>query len=119
MKRDIDLIRQILLALEDATEFDTPLNLTVEGYDENDINYHVYLLDQAGLIKAFDFSSDEFPDWRPSHLTWNGHEFLATAKDDTRWKKAKAMVTKHGGSATFEIVKTLLTESLKGQFLGS
>ena len=119
MKRDMDLIRQILLTLENAEEFETPLNLTVDGYDENEIVYHVYLLDQAGLIKAFDFSNDTFPDWRASHLTWSGHEFLAAAKDDTRWKKAKALITKHGGTATFEIVKTLLTESLKVQYLGS
>lgn len=118
MKRDMDLIRDILFALEDATEFDTPLSLTIDGRDEDEISYHVYLLDQAGLIKAFDSSNDHFAYWRASHLTWNGHEFLTAAKDESRWKKAKAIVTKHGGNATFEIIKTLLTEALKAQVLG-
>jgi exonuclease V gamma subunit len=119
MKRDIDLIREILLALEDAPEFDAPLNLTIDGYDENEINYHAYLLDQAGLIKAFNFSADESSIWKASHLTWSGHEFLAAAKDDTRWKKTKAIVAKHGGNATFEVIKTLLTEAVKGQIFGN
>ena len=118
MKRDMDLIRQILLFLEDIDTFDTPLKMSVEEFDQSIIDYHIYLLNQAGLIKAFDFSADEYSDWRASHLTWQGHEFLAVAKDDTRWNKVKTAVKKHGGSATFEVVKTLLSELLKEQMFG-
>jgi hypothetical protein len=77
MKRDMDLVRSILLAIEKA---DTPLNeLDIPGYDDDDvIVYHVGIMTQAGLIQEAEI------DFRDSHtgvvLTWAGHEFLDAAR---------------------------------------
>jgi len=55
MKRDMDLIRKILLSIEDHEE-DTDLtefnNLEKEGHSKSEIYYHIELLNEAGLIDA-------------------------------------------------------------------
>lgn len=119
MKRDMDLVRQILFELEEA-EFDGgPRTLNIEGYSSNEITYHVMLLAEAGLIQAFDFSSDEEPNWLPSHLTWSGHEFLNAARDGGRWNKAKALIKEKGGGIVFEILKQVLLDQMKSHIWGT
>jgi len=108
MIRDMDLVRAILIALEDAPFDGGPLTLTLPNCAPDEYSYHVMLLHQAGLIHAFDFSSDSYADWRPAYLTWDGHEFLQAAKDDTRWNRAKSYLTEKGSPMIFEVLKTLL-----------
>jgi len=60
MKRDMDLVRELLLRIEEfakpATRFNTDqlhandLRLKVEGYDRTQIAYHVSLLIEARLV---------------------------------------------------------------------
>ncbi len=118
MKREMDLVRSILFALEDAPFDGGPLDLEIEGHSEVEVTYHVMLLAEAGLIRAFDFSSDEFPEWRPAYLTWQGHEFLNAARDTGRWQKAKALVKEKGGGMVFEVLKDVLIEGMKTNVLG-
>ena len=119
MKRDMDLVRAILFALEEAPFDGGPHQLRLEGHPPEEIAYHVMLLDEAGLIKAFDFSGDEFTDWRPSHITWAGHEFLNAARDNGRWNKAKSLVKEKGGGLVFEVLKQVLLDQFKSQVLGT
>ncbi len=119
MKRDMDLVRAILFALEELPFDGGPLELKIEGHSPEEITYHVMLLDEAGLIKAFDFSGDEFTDWRPSHITWAGHEFLNAARDSGRWNKAKALVKEKGGGIVFEVLKQVLLDQFKSHVLAS
>jgi hypothetical protein len=66
--------------MEDAPFDGGPLRMPpITDHDHNEVSYHVMLLHEAGLIHAFDFSGDEFTDWRPAYLTWEGHEFLEAA----------------------------------------
>ena len=120
MKRDLDLAREILIAIEDATFNGGPLKLTApEQYSSEQVTYHIMLLHEAGLIRAFDFSSDEFPDWRPGYLTWEGHEFLNAAGESGRWKKAKTLVMEKGGGLVFEILKQVLLDQMKRHVFGT
>jgi hypothetical protein len=43
-------------------------------------------------------------------LTWAGHDFAATARDDARWRKVMGIVQDKSGAATLEIVKDLLLQ---------
>lgn len=120
MKRDMDLARSILVALE-ATDspFDGgPLQLDIPDCAPDVLSYHVMLLHQAGLIHAFDFSPDGFSDWRPAYLTWDGHEFLEAAKDDTRWNQAKTFLKDKGAPMVFEVLKGLLLGYVNQQLFG-
>jgi hypothetical protein len=72
------------------------------------------LLVQAGYIEG-----EEAPDgWHASTLTWQGHEFLDAARDESRWNKAKKIVMEKGGAITFEMLKQLLLELMKSAVLG-
>ena len=114
MKRDLDLIRRIVLAIENAPSGWAP-ELSFEGYTPAQVGYHAYLLIDAGLTKGSDVSTmgSEAPEGMITSLTWAGHEFAEAARDETRWKKAMGIVTDKGGTVTLEVLKELLTRLMK------
>lgn len=58
MKRNWDLIRKILLKLEEKADSTSWLESTdIKGYDAKTVAYHYKLLSNAGLIEAIDVSS--------------------------------------------------------------
>lgn len=112
MKRDMDLIRELLLAIEKQDEnpdgwidFD---QLGLSDYPLKMLSYHVMLLKQAGLVEAQDFA-DPNPDgflWLPKTITWNGHEFLDTIRDPEIWRRTRESARRAGGFS-LDIVKGL------------
>jgi hypothetical protein len=113
MKRDMDLVRKILLSLEEKEDFVEPTIPDIEGYTENQIFYHIKLMAEANLIEAQDWSSFDGPQWVASRLTTWGHDFLDSARNDTIWKKAKDVVLSTGSSLTIDALKYALTEIVK------
>ena len=121
MRRDPDLIRKLLFHFEEKLDYTAERCPAIEGYSELDIIYHMLLLAQAGFL-------DHQPEWTKSRdrivrvlgfgLTWNGHEFLEAARDDTVWQKAKARVAEKIGGMPFDIMLALLREIAKRQVLG-
>ena len=121
MKRDMDLIRALLLKLEAIGSSHKVMAFTaddeeiaIEGYDEEQIAYHLMLLNEAGLIdsggvRSGRFASGEFSFRR---LTWNGHEFLDSVRDPEVWRMTKAGAAKVGGW-TFGLIKDLATAVIK------
>lgn len=109
MKRNLDLIRRILLDIETpdggAAHHSGFGHLTARGYDPDAIQYHVQLMHDAGLIVADELVPGQ---WWPERITWAGHEFLDLARDDTRWEHAKRDVDDQVGSAPFHVVRDLL-----------
>jgi hypothetical protein len=118
MKRDMDLIRQIMFELEkQAPRLDYhPPEIQIEGHSKGEVVLHVKLLDEAGYIKAQNDSTLAELSYIPIRLTWQGYEFLDAARDDTRWNKAKDVMDKAGGFV-FEVAKALLIELLKQQVM--
>ncbi len=104
MKRDMDLIRLILLNLEAEQEMD------LSGYSQEQIEYHNYLITKAGLAEGADTTSmaQEHPSALLFCLTWEGHDFIDAARDESIWKRAKGKMNKTGGTLAFEVVKALL-----------
>jgi hypothetical protein len=87
MKRDMDLARRILLDVEACEHTDGSSGWLVVQYDdhpETEILYRIKLLEQAALIEIRDFSDMAGSKYWPTRLTWAGHEFLDSARDDTR-----------------------------------
>ncbi len=106
MKRDMDLCRRIMLAVENETG--------VEDAPERPVlAYHVALLQEAGLLDAIiqKDSKGNPANFHVKRLTWEGHEFLEASKDPTIWEKAKSSIIKPGASWTFG----LLAEYLKAE----
>lgn len=109
MKRDMDLVRKILLELEEKEDPVQPLqDLEIPGYSPAQISHHIELMAQADLITAHDFSTMNSYEWCPTNLTWQGHEFLDTARNETIWNKAKGRLTEVTGGWSLELLKAYL-----------
>ena len=114
MKRDMDLCRDILLDLESKPFDPGSVEIKIGGKSEEEISYHLMLLDQAGLVKAVDLSkSTQRMKWRANYLTWDGHDFLDASRNETVWERAKATLQDKSVGMTFEILKALLIEYCK------
>jgi hypothetical protein len=106
MKRDIDLIRQILLVLEEKGAYTNWMDIDIEAYSPEQMDYHLDLLVEAGLISV---ASSERGRSRqlPVRITWDGHEFLDAARDESRWHRVVGSAAGSGG-VPFAICKATL-----------
>ena len=113
MKRDMDLIRKILLAAESDAHGLRP-KLEIQGYTQEEIQYHTFLLGEAGLAKVVNETNfgSKSPEAMFINLTWQGHEFLDSARENQIWNQAKDAIGKIGG-ASIPIWTALLTELIK------
>jgi hypothetical protein len=121
MKRDMDLIRELMLKLEslpmrpggivlikgDAEE------LQADGYSVDQIDYHLALIREAGLIETPGSGpiGGGFPFRR---LTWSGHDFLDSVRSPEVWAKTKAGAYAAGGF-TVELLADLAKGFIKKQ----
>lgn len=113
MKRDMELIRKILFAIEDKY-IDTWLEgseIPIDGYDMNTIAYHCAILHDANLIYDYkgEYASGELYFFGVGRLTWEGHEFLDKIKNDTVWSQTKETLTKKGVPFVLDAVKEVAT----------
>jgi hypothetical protein len=102
MKRDMDLVRDLLLKIE-ASEDETSLSDLVSEENEREYAAAVYhlrmLIEEVGLVRGINVSSNDGYDWIDLELTWQGHEFLETVRDPETWRKAKEGANKIGSFA--------------------
>lgn len=110
MKRDMSLIRKILLWEIEQPHGFMPGNPSFEDYSEEQIGYHVWLMNQAGLVNAIERKSYGLPSPYSIILciTWDGHDFANAAGDDKLWKRALDIILKEGQSFTFDLLKSWL-----------
>ena len=108
MKRDWDIIREILFKIENLESNAGPLRLNnfppEKAYD---YSLHVEILIEAGLIygqmsKTIGQHAQNFIAYR---LTWQGYEFLDAIRSDNVWHKIKDSFFKGGLSMTYDLVK--------------
>ena len=94
MRRDFDLIRQILLRVEAVDTLDGKPDLKIEHFTDPDVAHNLDLIVQAGLISGAEvkiaidgsFITSQVGRWA---LTWPGHDFLDSIRDDSLWAKIK------------------------------
>src|SRR5687768_4524948 len=118
MKRDMELIRKILLAAEEGKGIKKGLRPEIDGYEDEVVQSHVGLLRQKGLVNAIDASSLDGEAYIITGLTWEGHDFIEAARNETVWRKAVQVVMEKGGGITLEVMKELLKKLLSQQVLG-
>ena len=114
MQRNMDLVRVILMRMEDNTSGWAPRNLGMEGFSEREIGYHCHIMMQEGLIEGCDFTSTAsvgLKEAMPTNLTWKGHEFLDLARDQDRWNQAKSIIARVG-TAPIAVWMKVLTDHL-------
>ena len=104
MKRNIDTVRDILIALENASLQDQVLEDAVPNCTQEQFFYHVKLMAGAGLIEATEMSA-LYGVWYPNSLTWQGHEFLDDIRDDTVWNRTKDKVGDKVSTVSLAVVQ--------------
>jgi DNA-binding transcriptional ArsR family regulator len=111
MKRNINLIRTILTEIENSDDAYVTIK-DIPGYKIEAISYHIYLLNEAGLVEA----ETEMVDNGDVHLTgdvrltWEGHEFLDAAKNEKIWLKARSILKKKSIDLPVQILQKLLVK---------
>ena len=79
--------------------------------------YHVKMLHDAGFLTAENLTTQNRGFcWTPKSLTWQGHEFLDTVKNDTVWQKTKDFVKEKGGTISIEMLKVVATRIASAHF---
>jgi hypothetical protein len=130
MKRDWDLLRWILnqaescgggypIVVTNGAQYSSKhysLNISERNFEE--ICEHILLLGDADLAevrdlgRSFDGPSGVVID----RLTMAGHDFLDTARDESRWKEAMTTVNEKGGSVTIGVLIQILSALMKQSF---
>lgn len=118
MKRDMELVRKIVFAIENYPSGYAPKSLIIDDYTDEQISYHVYIMSKAGLVEGLDVtnSNSTSPQAIARNLTWQGHEFAEAARDDTRWNEAMKIVKEKGGTVTIGVLTQLLSALMKNSF---
>ena len=109
MKRDMDLVREILMAVEDSG---TPLpvaDLVSQDHGIYEVVYHVNLLDSHGLIDGPSeiqvLDEGNLVRGKIDGLTWDGHDYLDAIRDKKVWAKTKQVIKETIGSTTLSVIK--------------
>jgi hypothetical protein len=111
MKRDMELIRKILLTVEESDTGWANHPIEIDGYDEHTIGYHCLLLVEADLCEGENItaSRSKGPEAMITRLNWEGYEFLDAAKEPARWEEARRTIFDKLGSASFQVWTAVLT----------
>lgn len=121
MKRDMDLIRALVLRLESwdlgpgaiIIVNDIEKDFPIDGYTGHQISYHFNLIADDGWIdtggrkptsRSFSFRA----------LTSRGHDFADSVRDDKVWASTKSGALKAGGF-TLELLADLAKGLVKKQ----
>lgn len=122
MKRDLDLIRNIMLAIENTSDqiaFKGVAELANAIYETDYllVSYHVSLLIDCNYLIALDCSTIgiRYADYFVERLTADGCDYLDSIRDTSIWVKTKEKLSAVGGSAALEIVKAVAVNVMRSQ----
>lgn len=111
MRRDMDLVRSILMQAEAA---DGPLDMGDMdpcGHTEEEVAYHIELMAQRGLVSATVRRAygGAVMLCRVDALTWDGQDMLDAVRSERVWARARRAIADSVGTATFEVVRGVCT----------
>jgi len=110
---DFDLVRQIVLRLEEVWESDSPSRPTdykFDGYRVEIVSHNIQKLFDAGIVVAQamqNWSPDQLKSW-PTGFTTKGWKFLVAAKNDRVWDEAVKTVVAQGEITNLKALKRIL-----------
>ena len=125
MKRDMDVVRDVLLAFEDSAEaVDRIDDLSISGHDRSVIWHHAMILADKGYLvdvhRDVRMSGDDYvllvQEGAEYRLSWDGHEYLDAVRDPKIWAKTKEGAKKVGSSSVdvlLAIARGLIKSKLK------
>lgn len=111
MKRNWELIRQILFEVESLPAGESAQILQIEEIDQATITEHIRLLVDKGLLIGKLFDTYSGSSYSITGVSWEGYDFLENARNDTIWKKVMAESKSKGTSMTMVVLNGLLTKA--------
>ncbi|ORU93108.1 MAG: hypothetical protein A6F70_04830 [Cycloclasticus sp. symbiont of Bathymodiolus heckerae] len=111
MKRNMELVREILRTINEHEHGFSPKDIEIKGFTQEQIGYHCLLLGEAGLIEISDSTTcaSNSPSASPVRLKWDGHEFIDNATNEKVWSQAKGAVDKLG-EVSFSVWASVLSQ---------
>jgi hypothetical protein len=114
----MDLIRELVLQIDKNPQFDgicqiqpeTPADLGITDHSYEAVAYNLNQLVDAGLVKGA--RTMQMP--IISQLTWSGHDFADSVRDQETWAKTKNAAAGAGGF-TVDLLKDLAKGFIKKQ----
>lgn len=110
MKRDWELIRELLLQIEALETGHHFYPQSVGQHCAEAVSYHIHLMCQANLIEC----SQHHP-WNgapvaiANGLTLTGHDLLDGIRETSQWQAKKAFLQARSGGITYEGLKNAPT----------
>lgn len=106
MKRDMELVRELLLSVESDNDF-APL---VEQHSLEVVLGHLEIMMDAKLLvgRIYRDTNGDLKSAFVQRLTWAGHEFLDNARNDTVWRNVVSKVKSAALTVSFEVLAELL-----------
>lgn len=92
--------------------------LEIDKSPFNEVYEHILLLGDSGLaiVRNLGHTQRGPSGVALDRLTSAGHDFLETARDDSRWKKAMKTVEEKGGAVTIGVLTQILSALMKQTF---
>jgi hypothetical protein len=83
MKRDMSLVRKILLAIEKD-------GIEAIQVDKRGLDHHLALMIDGGLLFGkYRESGETTGEWSIYGISWKGYDFLELIRDPARWDRVK------------------------------
>lgn len=118
MKRDMELIRKILMKIEEDFEPGSGWinNLDVPGYEKKMVAEHCDLLYQDNLVREYNasYADNEIYNFGVGPLTNKGHDLLDNIRDEIIWEKTKKTIKDNDLPQTGKVIA-----EIAGTFIGS
>lgn len=116
MKRDLDLIREILKELESS-------NNGIADSRSEEWRYNAALLVEQGFVLGVVAEARSGIQQAPkrvvlNRLTGPGHDYLKSIVDDTIWNRTKTKLQKLGGDVAFDVVKAIAVSESTSYLIG-
>jgi hypothetical protein len=120
MKRDMEIIRQILLNVEDD-KYVLGQTVRLPGIPDEVCGHHVALILDAGLAIGHLHRTDShgIVGADVERLTSAGHDFCEGIRHDTIWNKVKIHVLKPGAAYTLSTVIEYVKVQIHQQVFGT
>jgi len=99
MKRDMDIVRNLLLKIE-ALDADD-----IYYTEDQDECYNLRIMKDSGLVDGWvEDDGVEGLTAEITSMTWKGHELLDAIRNEGVWEKVKALCKKKGVEMTVDVI---------------
>ena len=107
MKRDMELVRKILFAIEESFVASPIVCLNIDGYSDEQVAYHCSMLYKKGYVAYYTAQviDDIVAVFAVGGLTWEGCDLLDKIREDTVWNRTKTLITEKGLPMVLDVIK--------------